>query len=112
VAGGDSRKAQKEKKMLVKMTKFNGENIDPNTDDPRYFGTLDTDSGAWPGFLSFEDFQNWPEQYDCYHAPLPNHSAWEVISVWDLPESIQNLETEDGYSVLDHIAWMEMEECD
>jgi len=108
---GAERQKTKEKKMsLVKMTKFNGENIDPNTDDPRYFGTLDTDSGAWPGFLSFEDFSEWPDDYDTYHAPLPNHCSWEVISVDDLPDSVRNLETEDGYSILDHIAWME--ECD
>ena len=91
---------------LVKITTWNGEKIADDTVDPKYFGTLDTDSGSWPGFLSFDDFKNWPEDYDTYHAPLPNHCSWEEISVNDLPEEIKNLES-DGYSILDHIAWME-----
>jgi hypothetical protein len=95
---------------LVKMTKFNGAEVDPNTEDPRYYGTLDTDSGTWPGFLSFENFIEWPDDYDTYHAPLPNRCSWEVISVEELPESIRNLEMDDGYSILDHIAWMEGED--
>jgi hypothetical protein len=110
-SGDERRKAEKENKMaLVRMTKFDGKDVDLNTDDLRYFGTLDTDSGAWPGFLSFENFLNWSDCYDCYHAPLPNKSSWEVISVDELPDSIRNLEHEDGYSILDHIVWIE--ECD
>lgn len=92
--------------MLVKITKWNGQKIDPKTEDPKYFGTIDSDSGAWPGFLSFEDFENWPECYDTYHAPMPNHCAWEEIKFEDLPESIKNLRGND-WSIWDHVSWME-----
>jgi hypothetical protein len=50
---------------------------------------------------------DWPEDYDTYHAQVPNHTSWEVISVDNLPEEIRELEHDDGFSLRDHIAWME-----
>lgn len=90
--------------QLVKITRWAGRDIDPQTTDPQYFGTLDVNT--WATFLSFEDFPEWPEDYDTYHAPVPNQTSWEEIRYEDLPEAMRNWETENGYSLKDHVDWM------
>jgi hypothetical protein len=92
--------------MLVKIIRWGGQDIEAGT-DPRWYGTLayDPEGRYWPGFLSFEDFENWPEAYDTYHAEVPNNTQWEAISFDDLPESIRTL-TQGDYTLKEHIDWM------
>lgn len=90
---------------LVKITRWEHKNIEA-AEDARWYGTLD-ESQSWPGFLSFDDFESWPDGYDTYHAPLPNGTSWEEISYEELPESLQSLA-----GLKDHIDWMLEEEVE
>lgn len=89
---------------IAKITRWAGNDIDAGI-NPRWYGTVVEEIGCQPGFLSIGGFESWPEDYDTYHAPLPNHSSWEEIEYDDLPATIRQLRSGE-YSLKDHIEWM------
>ena len=91
---------------LVKITKWAGKEIDPHTEDPQWYGTLDCTANAWPGFLSFDGFEDWREDYDTQHADVPNHTSWEEVSFDELPPAIKELKNGAWWTLKDHIDWM------
>jgi hypothetical protein len=91
---------------LVKITRWENNEIEPNTTELRYYGTLYEESNR-PRFLSFDDFANWPIEYDAYHEVLPDGCSWQIISEEELFSKIENVElNEENWDLSDHIYWV------